>query len=308
MKLTSLLHVGNICPGIAAATKKDALRQMLERTVETQGLTPAGGGRITLDQLLEALLEREGKSATLVAPGIGYPHARCEGFGDFIVALGTAPGGVDYGVRSAVPVRLLLMAIAPPEKNALLLGVMACLSHIIARPELVERIVECPDAGEIWQMLHEADLEVEENVTASDLMKRQFVSVSPDATLVEAARLMHLEHLDAVAVLGPDGELMGEITARGLFNACMPPYFSTLPSLDFATTFNAFEHFFHRRANEKVSRHLNTSPPAIDADTPLAAIIARLARPEVEKLYVVEDMKLLGTIDSFSIIDKVLSL
>jgi len=308
MKLTSLLKKGNLLPRIRATAKEAAIREILALLGERGALEGARVENGDADELLRELMEREGKGSTGLAGGVGYPHLRREGFRDFLLAFATAPQGVEYEAPDGQPVRLILLAIVPPEKNALLLGVVACLSQLMADRDLLERMIGAADRDEMWDLLEDAGLEVKESITAGDIMKREFVAARPDMTLADAAALMHHEHLDVLPVLDPEGRLLGEVSARGLFAACMPPYFAELPSMRFARDFDAFEHFFQDKAHTKVAGILSEEVTAIDAEAPLAELIARMARKGVPTLYVAEQGRLVGVIDNFSIIDKVLSI
>ena len=308
MKLTSLLRKSNVFPGIRATAREGAIREILEMLDVQGALATTAGEGFHAERLLRELMEREAKGSTGLGAGVAYPHARVEGFGDFLLALATAPDGVEYGTPDEGPVRLILMAVVPPEKNSLLLGVMACLSQLAVREELRDRLVGATDRDALWEVLDQAELEVKESVAAGDIMKRQFVAARPDMALAEVAVLMHEEHLDVLPVLDSEGAFVGEVSAQGLFAACVPPYFSEMPSLGFVRDFDAFEHFFREKAHRRVAEILTKGARTISPDTPLAEIIGRLTHPGVSKLYVTEGGELVGVIDNFSIIDKVLSI
>ena len=307
MKLTSLMETESVFARISASTKEEALREMLGRMDEAGVLAGAPGEEVSVDRMVERLMARETRGITALGEGVGYPHARCEDFSNFILSLAIAPDGVDYGAPDGEPVHVILMAIAPPDKNSLLLGVMACLSRIIADEELRARMLAAEDDEALWRVLDGSDLCVKESITAGDLMKRQFPGVPPEMPLADVAALMHREHVDAMPVLDGAQRLVGEVTARGLFRACTPPYFAELPTMRFARDFDAFEHFFREKAHLSVSEIMNRDVQAVDGDAPLAEVIGLLARRGVSRVYVAARQRLVGVIDSFSIIDKVLA-
>ncbi|MCD6415742.1 MAG: PTS sugar transporter subunit IIA [Planctomycetes bacterium] len=308
MKLTSLLRKSNVFPGIRATRKEGAMREILGMLEEQGTLARTAGEQFDADLLLGELMAREAKGSSGVGHGVAYPHIRLAGFGDFLMAVATAPDGVEYDTPDRHPVRLILMAVVPPEKNSLLLGVMACISQLVENEELRNELIAATNRDALWETLERAELEVKESVSAGDIMKRQFIAVGPDVALAEVAVLMHQEHVDVLPVLDAEGDLLGEVSAQGLFAACVPPYFSDMPSLRFVRDFDAFEHFFREKAHLQVAEILSEAVHAISAQTPLAEIIARLSNPEVSKLYVTEGRKLVGVIDNFSVIDKILSI
>jgi len=308
MKLASLIQKDKVLVRIPARQRQEALEQMLNAIARRGGLKGQPGGAVSVEHLLRVLLEREAKGTTNLGQGIGFPHVRCEGFSDVIMALATAPQGVQYGPPGSDPVRLIVLAVVPPDKNALLLGIMACLSRIAETPSLREGLISAKDAEEALRLLHEADLEVTESLVARDIMKRQVVSVPLDMSLRDVALTMHAERLDALPVVDDKSRLRGQVAARDLFRACLPRYFAELPSMRFARNFDPFEHFLRDMAHVEVRQILSDPVHAVDPQTPLAEVVARLARQDVSALYVVEDERLVGVIDGFSIIDKILAL
>jgi CBS-domain-containing membrane protein len=257
---------------------------------------------------MEALLEREGKGSTYLGNGVGYPHIRCEHFTDFLLAIATFPEGVPYDGPASEPARLILLAIVPPAKNALLLGVVACLSHIVEDAKLLEELVAAGDADDVLEAIRRTGLEVRETVTAGDIMKRCPVSVPAEMGLSEVAALMHREHVDVLPVVAEDNRLLGQVSAQHLFEACLPPYFRNLPSMRFVREIDPFERFVREKAHVPVREVIDESAQAVTEDTSLAELLARLSRVGVSTIYVVEADRLVGVIDNFSIIDKILAL
>jgi len=308
MKLTSLLKRSHIVPCLRARAKEEAIREILNHLERQNAFETPSGRACELEQLLQGLMARERLSSSGLGNGVGYPHLRQAGFENFVIALATAPDGVEYGSADGEPVRLILLAIVPPEKNTLLLGVMACLGRLAGNRELLEKVIGAADRDAIWSILDGEGLEVKESVTAADIMARRFLSVGPEARLCDVALLMHKEHVDFLPVVNGKGNVVGAISARELFAACLPPYFTELPSLRFIRDFDAFEHFFKKKASTKVGEILRRDFVAIEPRTPLTEVIARMTQRGVAKLFVVDGGRLVGVIDNFSIIDKVLSI
>ncbi len=306
MKLASLIPPDNIFPRLRAGTRREALQKMLAALEEQGSLRRLTDEATGAEELLQQLLERELKGNTALGGGVGYPHIRSEHFRDFLLALATVPEGVRYG-EAEEPVRLLLLAVVPPQKNALLLGVVTCLSRIIADAELLERLVRAEAADQVLRLLEEADLDVKDILTAGDIMKRRFASIGPEATIAAAAILMHEAHRDVLAVVNDEGRLVGQVSARNLFRSCLPAYFAELPSMRFLRDFDPFEQFLKAKASVRVRDVMAEDPDVVTGQTTLPEVIALLVRSPASRLYVVEDERLVGVIDNFSIIDKILT-
>ena len=301
MRLTSLLHVDSIVVGLQAREKKAALREILAAL--------RARGRVRAEQeapLLSLLVEREAETSTGIGQGMGYPHARYEGFDNVLVALATAREGLPYDSLDGEPVRLLIMLVVPPEKNALMFQMMRCVAELAKAPGLVDRLVAAKDSKALWAELEQAGLEIIEEVTAKHLMVKELETIDPDATLADAAARMNQTRLDMLPVVDSEGALVGEIDARLLFAASLPPYFDHVPTMRFVHGFDPFERFFKVQATRPVREVMREETHALAADTPLAEIVSRLASQDVPRLYIVDGKKLVGVIDRFTIINKVL--
>jgi len=308
MNLTSLLTKSHCFPRIIARRPEPALRDILRRLQERDGLQMHDGASTDIAELVRQIMEREKKGSTALGSGVGYPHIRYEGFGECAFALATCPEGMDYMAPDGQPVRLLFLAIVPPDKNFLLLGVGGCLARIMGNAALLNDLVKARTAEALWERLDKENLPVTESLRAGDIMEQEFPSLPPDMTLSDVATFMHKEHKDALPVVGPDRELLGEVTGSGLLATCLPPRSAQMSPPSVASNFGPFEHFFRERAHTKVSEILQRDVPVIGADAPMAEVVARIARGDVPRLYVVEDGRLVGVINSFTIIDKVLSI
>ena len=308
MKLTSLLHKSHCLARTKSRKLESILKRILEHLSKDNGLKTANGKEVDIARLTQEFMDRERKGPTALGCGVGYPHIRQAGFSEFALALATSPEGLDCETPDGEPVRLILVAIAPPEKNALLLGIVACLGRMMADQALIRGLIEAQTDDELWHRLDEADLDVTENIKAGDVMKREFRSIPADMTIADVAALMHREREDVLPVVDDAQKLLGEVSVTGLLASCLPPYFSQMPSMSFARDFDPFARFFLEKAQDKVADVLQTDVPVLSPDAPMTEVVAHMARKEVGRLYVTEEGRLVGVIDNFAIIDKFLSI
>jgi CBS domain-containing protein len=59
--------------------------------------------------------------------------------------------------------------------------------------------------------------------TAAELMSSPAVTIGPDASIVEAARLMEAESVKRLPVVGDEGRLAGIVSRRDLLRGCLMP-------------------------------------------------------------------------------------
>lgn len=90
-----------------------------------------------------------------------------------------------------------------------------------------------PSLGVDWAELAEESEERVKNMTASDIMTRELVRVSPEASLGEVARLMLKQHVHRVLVVA-QGNLVGVITTFDLLRVLAEQHGETQERTGFA--------------------------------------------------------------------------
>jgi CBS-domain-containing membrane protein len=70
----------------------------------------------------------------------------------------------------------------------------------------------------VAELLHHSDLRKAEGMTADALMTRQVVTVSPDDSIEQAARMMHFLKVRQLPVVNAGGELVGIVSRSDLLS------------------------------------------------------------------------------------------
>ena len=110
---------------LPTCTKQEALQQML-------GLVSASGAVKDIAALQQAILSREVMMSTGLGYGIALPHARIATVDNFVVAVGIAPDGIDWGGGlDDDPVRLVVMIAGPDQEQAGYLRLLSTLMKFI---------------------------------------------------------------------------------------------------------------------------------------------------------------------------------
>lgn len=106
-------------------TKQEALQQVL-------GLLSASGAVKDPAALQQAILSREVLMSTGLGYGIALPHARIAAVENFVVAIGIAQEGIDWGGGlDDDPVRLVVMIAGPDQEQAGYLRLLSTLMKFI---------------------------------------------------------------------------------------------------------------------------------------------------------------------------------
>jgi len=104
----------------------EALDDLSRRLAET-GAVPSAAA------LAQALVAREKLGSTAVGAGVAIPHAKVKGIKHPVLAVGIAPGGVDFAAADGEPVRLLFVIVSPLDTPAEHLRMLAQISRWLGR-------------------------------------------------------------------------------------------------------------------------------------------------------------------------------
>lgn len=130
----------------SAPTEREALlRQLCQRLGETfPQLDP--------EQLLAAILERQGALPTTLGHGVALPHLRVESLEQPACLVAQVPEGMDFH-EGEEPVRLVFLLVSPEEQPELHLAVMGEIARLCAEEEVREALVQCEDPEALMSLI-----------------------------------------------------------------------------------------------------------------------------------------------------------
>jgi nitrogen PTS system EIIA component len=145
--LASLIRPELIFPELAAADRSQVLHAFADRI--------AGLGLATAEELFGRLWEREQLGSTGIGSGIAIPHCKLPRLARGIVAIGTVPGGVDFGAVDGKPVCLFFLVVSPSESPAEHLQVLAAISRWIKAGDHAASVLELREPQAIYDFLRQ---------------------------------------------------------------------------------------------------------------------------------------------------------
>ncbi len=111
---------------------------------------------------------------------------------------------------SGVPVLMMGRKVA---------GVVSDTDLLTAEDETARRARMTPSEGRHWHLRNRPHT----SLTAGSLMTSPAVTISPDATIPTAARLMNTHHIRRLPVVDDQGELVGIVSPRDLLSVFLRP-------------------------------------------------------------------------------------
>jgi len=130
MRLVELLRGDLIKVGLDSTDKSSVFMEMVELCVNAGALQD-------LDLALQALFEREVLMSTGIAKWLGLPHGKLVEVGEPVVAIGISEKGIEYDSLDGELVYVVFMLFSNPNNPNSHLELLAEVSHILAKPDLL---------------------------------------------------------------------------------------------------------------------------------------------------------------------------
>ena len=292
-----------IVADLKAKTKVEAIRELAEKLLSKR---PACIDKnLTVDQLTEKAMDRENVQSTGLGSGLAFPHARIEQCSEFACVIGYSSEGIDFKSRDGQKAHLICLMVSCIGKPYIILQVMASLARFISE-EGLELQNKTMTQDQIHSLLFNNISVTRKQILARDIMRPTRKTINIDDSVQNAARVMHLNHIDILPVVDQDGNLMGEVSCLDIFRYGIPDFFNQLQTVSFVKHIDPFEKFFKFQKELLIKDIYNHRAPSVNEDITLMEIIFEMTVKNHAVLYVVDDGKLTGIIDRFSIIDKIL--
>ncbi len=290
---------------LKAGTRDAAIRELVEMIFRGGKISdfPLSG-----EHVYEEVLKREKLQSTAVGSGMAFPHARIAGWGKMSMAMGVTRKGIDFGGIEEKPVNFVFMLISSSEEPYVILKAMASIIRLVAESGYGKEILsKSLSAMEIAEKFQASGTAMSEQILARDIARPVVDYVAPETSMEEATRMMHLTQFDVLPVLDGNKKYQGEITCLDIFEYGMPNFFKQLNTVSFVRHIDPFEKYFKIKGTLKVKDVFKKGDSTIGMEATLLEIIFLMTVKKKSKLFVIEpDGTLLGVIDRFSVIDKIL--
>ncbi len=141
---------------------------------------------------------------------------------------------------------------------------------------------------------------------ARDIMTQEVVTISPQASIEDLARLLESKKIGGVPVVEADGGLVGVVTQSDLVKRSrdleLPPALNILDLHLFLETPSGFKRRLEKMLGDTVREVMTPEPLTISPDMPVKKIAALMDRKKVHTLPVVDQGKLVGIVGKMDLI------
>lgn len=305
MCLTKYISPELILLRITPEDKAALFRIMTECIMKAPSVKEAG---ISLEEVHDAIIEREKQSSTGIGEGYAFPHARMPELNDLAICLAVLENTIDYGSCDNKPVAVACMVLAPEKTPALALKAMSQVVRLFAAPETGPLLHNAVDSKTVYEYLEKSDADISSPIMARDIMREPLLTVAPDDSLKQITRQMATRQLNVIPVIDENKKILGEISCERLFKLGIPDFFSSLKSVKFICEFDPFEKYFHEEAAAVAKDVMSTKFCTMPPTATILEIVFALSVKRYPKIYIVERGRLSGIIDQSTVLEKIINI
>ncbi len=148
MNLADILSPDQIIPELRAATRWEAIDELIENLVATGKIKPEHREPITA-----VVRKRETSMSTGIGFGIGIPHASTDLIYEVVGALGRSKKGVNFDALDNQPVNLVMLFLVPQGQFQKHLHTLAEIAKLLHKKEFRKALEDAPDAAAMYQII-----------------------------------------------------------------------------------------------------------------------------------------------------------
>ena len=134
---------------LTSRTKDGAIMELVALAAKSPHVEDA-------EKLQEAIFEREGIMTTGIGLEIAIPHAKIPSVKEFVVAVGTARGGLEFDAYDGKPVRIVVLIAGPSHDQQRYLQILARVTLGLKSETVREAVLAAGTPEELIEVLVEA--------------------------------------------------------------------------------------------------------------------------------------------------------
>jgi len=217
VKLRDVLKPEHIIVPLSAATVKEATERLAERLI--------AAGAVADPQRLNAVIRHTWpEDMVSVGEHAFLPHFRTEAVRGLVTAVGVSATPIRWERDPHRTARVVIFIVAPIRDAALYLQVVGAFARTMANPDTVLGLLAARTPEQVIGLAALDAVELPSQLTVRDVMTAQAITVGPERTLGDVARLMVEHDIRALPVVDDGGALIGMITHRELLRFLIPHF------------------------------------------------------------------------------------
>ncbi len=152
MRMSDFVVREAIVPSLAATTKENAIREIIE-SLRACGYFQGGEA----DDIVRAILKREQLGSTGIGRSIAIPHTKHTGVDRLIGTVALSQGGVAFDSIDGEPVHVIVLLVSPQDRPGDHLRALENVVRSMRDDGFVKRLQNAQSRDEIWRLLDAPD-------------------------------------------------------------------------------------------------------------------------------------------------------
>ncbi len=117
------------------------------------------GQLLDRDVVLDAVISREMTRSTGIGSGIAIPHGKCKGVSELVMAIGIAPGEIEFDSIDGKGVNIIVLLASPIDRTGPHIQALARISRIMLDEDLRTQIAQGESAEKVYQLISDKENE-----------------------------------------------------------------------------------------------------------------------------------------------------
>jgi len=152
MKLSEIMVPDAIVPELAARTRDEAIKELVNALAEAGGIAPK-----SVADVIQAVLARENQATTGIGKGVALPHAKLKGIRKPVGTIGRSTDGIDFSALDSKPVYSVILLLSSPDNPDEHLQAMEAIFRHVQRDMFRRFLRQSTTRQAIVELIHEAD-------------------------------------------------------------------------------------------------------------------------------------------------------
>jgi mannitol/fructose-specific phosphotransferase system IIA component (Ntr-type) len=131
---------------MVATDKTSAITELVDLLATNKDVTSA-------QQVIAAVLEREGMRTTGIGTGLAIPHGKCTGTEHLSMAIGKPATPIEFQSIDGRPVSVVWLLTSPPDKTGPHINALARISRLWTIDKFRQAMVAAKTAKEIFDII-----------------------------------------------------------------------------------------------------------------------------------------------------------
>jgi fructose-specific phosphotransferase system IIA component len=150
MILTQILQPTCIKIPLEGKDKKSVITELVD-------LLDSNGLLLDKKLVLDTVLTREQTRSTGIGSGVAIPHGKCKGVNKLTMAIGIAPGLIDFASVDGKPVKLVILLVSPANQSGPHIQALAAISRLMLDEPFKQGLEAVTSVEKAYELISERE-------------------------------------------------------------------------------------------------------------------------------------------------------